>query len=292
MRAPSVTNPDSLDRDAVRLERALEGALIRAARRQNVLSVSTSGGLGSSVLAALLARHGEGILQLITVAAVDAPDGQRARRLARHLGLPLVEIVLTPARVRQALPRLVPLVGESLLEPDLAAELGLDPSTRAVNPLRVERELPLFLVAHEAAGHGPRLVVGQGADELLGGDARYTNLRPDELRAQLDRDLQILEAEILPVEARISQQARLRLQYPYLDARVKAVCRSISLSRIANESAGMPVLGRVAQLLALPEAMAQVAAAPRHGAGAAEILRGLAQQEGRRTTEFLAQFLR
>lgn len=286
-------NPNAIvDGHALRLQNALEGALVRSARRQDVLSVAASGGLGSGVLAALLARRFEGTLQMITVAAAGAPELLRARLLAFHLGHPLVEIVLNHQRIERFLPRIVPLVGETPVEPALAQEWNLPAGTPAVNPVRTALGLSVYAAAHEAARHGRRLILGQGADELFGGTARYAALSVAELRPQLHSDVRLRETDVLPLEARIARSAGVRFDYPYLNNRVRALAQNLPAELLVDGDGRTGILRRVAQRLELPPEVveAPLGAAP-SDSGVAPVLRELAQGAGLAPGEYLRRFL-
>src|SRR5688572_6907486 len=98
-------------------------------RRQDSISIATSGGLDSSILAALVNEFAEIPVQLVAVAAHGSSDSRRARFLARHLDLPLAELVLTRRTAQQLLDDLVPTLEPEAIEPELAAEWNLPPDS-------------------------------------------------------------------------------------------------------------------------------------------------------------------
>jgi asparagine synthase (glutamine-hydrolysing) len=281
-----------LQADARRLQNALMGACVRVLRRQDAVCVATSGGLDSSVLAAMLVQHADVPVQLLTVGVSGAADPQRARNLARHLRLPLMEIVLTPSRVQRILSDLVPLVGPSRVDPARAAEWGIDAQTEYVSPLRTSWELPIFAVAQEAWRFAPRLVVGQGADEWLLGYSKYTELVGDALQRQVVVDRRVLEEEVLPIEKRIADHAGVLLQYPYLNEAVRGVCGRLPIEHLLHQGVRKRVLREVARGLDLPASVVDVPkTAAQYGSGVSEILKQLAADAGQHQNEYLTSFL-
>ncbi|MDS4021037.1 MAG: asparagine synthase (glutamine-hydrolyzing) [Candidatus Competibacter sp.] len=135
-----------------------------ATRRQRVADVPVglllSGGLDSSLLAALAAREAGAGLECFTVtyppadnrldrAAEDLPH---ARALARRLGLPLHEIDLRP-QLTELWPRLIAHLDEPLADPAAIA---------------------CYLICQLARQHGVKVLLsGQGGDELFCGYPRY-----------------------------------------------------------------------------------------------------------------------
>lgn len=268
----------------------LEGAVVRALRRQNSLAIATSGGLDSSILAALVAEHADIPIQLVTAGAPGSADPRRARQLASHLDLPLAEIALTPRLVERTLARLAPLLEPEPVEPALAQEWGLPPDARRVNPVRAAVGLVLFAVAEEAARHAKRLLVGQGADEWFAGYARYEALASPELEAALARDRAELEERELPFEARIANAAGVEFQYPYLNDRVKAFAGKIPAAQLIAEGERKLPLRAVAESLRLPVEISRGSKlAAQYGSGAADLLRRLAEDSGLPQNEYLTR---
>ncbi len=135
-----------------------------ATRRQMVADVPVglflSGGLDSSLIAALAARDGDANLDCFTVTYPSADnrldrateDLPHARALARRLGLPLHEIDLQP-QVADLWPRLIDHLDEPLADPAAIA---------------------CYLICQLARQHGVKVLLsGQGGDELFCGYPRY-----------------------------------------------------------------------------------------------------------------------
>lgn len=115
--------------------------------------VFLSGGLDSSVVAALMARHMSTPVKAFTIGFKEAafnelPD---ARRVAQYIGAEHHELVVTPDAVK------------------LLADL----SWSFDEPFGDSSSLPTFLVAHLAAQHAKMVLSGDGGDEGFAGYERY-----------------------------------------------------------------------------------------------------------------------
>ena len=278
--------------DAERVLNALHGAVVRALRRQDSIAIAVSGGLDSSILAALIADHADVTVQLVNVSVAGSVDAQRARRLADHLQASLLEVVINGRYLERILPELVPLVGTSRVDLERAAEWGVAPETRYVSPIRTAWEVPVFVATREARRFAKRLVVGQGADEWFGGYARYANLTGEALVAALARDRDILDQEILPIEARIARHHSIQVHYPYLDVGVRGVARHLAPDLLVKGSERKIVLREVAARLGLPiEIVTVPKTAAQYGSGVSTLLAELAAKEGLHQNEFLTRML-
>lgn len=112
-----------------------------------------SGGIDSSVVAALMARHLTNPVKTFTIgfqedAFNEVPD---ARRIARHIGADHHELVMTPDAV-------------GMVE---------DISWYCDEPFGDSSSIPTFLVAKLAVGHVKMVLSGDGGDEGFAGYERY-----------------------------------------------------------------------------------------------------------------------
>jgi asparagine synthase (glutamine-hydrolysing) len=139
------------------LEEQLMAELDEAVRVRLVSDVPfgafLSGGLDSSVVAALMARHMSTPVKAFTIgfnedAFNELPD---ARRVAQHIGAEHHEFVVTPDAVK-------------LLD---------DLSWYFDEPFGDSSSLPTFLVSHMAAKHVKMVLSGDGGDEGFAGYERY-----------------------------------------------------------------------------------------------------------------------
>ncbi len=151
--APAPPNPSL---DAEMLRKVLERA-VRDAVPQEPFGVSLSGGLDSTLVAALapgarVAFHGR-------VAEEGCDESPYARAAAEALRLPLREVPVTAEACREVLPAVVRAMEEPAAGPGVVAQ---------------------WLVAREAAKEVRVLLSGCGGDELFGGYARAAAVARDE----------------------------------------------------------------------------------------------------------------
>jgi asparagine synthase (glutamine-hydrolysing) len=186
--------------------------LVASVRRQMMgdvpVGVFLSGGLDSSLIAAIAARHyaeqGE-CLQTFAVGTEGSPDVGAARQVAEYLGTSHHERLYT---------------GEEALA-------AVAPVVRAIehfDPSLVRSAVPNYLLAEMTARHVKVVLTGEGADELFAG---YSYLRdftdPDELHAELMRTVAGLHNLNLQRCDRVTMAHGLEARVPFLDRQVIAL---------------------------------------------------------------------
>jgi len=137
---------------------ALEGALREAVGRHLVadvpLGVFLSGGVDSSVVAALAQAEGEGPVRTFTVSFQDPAydEARHAARVAAHLGTEHTELEVAPAQAREVIPAL----------PDWYDE-----------PFGDSSQVPTYLLSKLSRRHVTVALSGDGGDELFAGYHRH-----------------------------------------------------------------------------------------------------------------------
>jgi asparagine synthase (glutamine-hydrolysing) len=201
--APSDIDPEDVPADALMRTRL---ALVDAVERQMMgdvpVGVFLSGGLDSTLIAAIaaryLARHGEQ-LKTFAVGVAGSPDLMAARAATELLGTEHHERTYAP---EEALDRL----------PDVIA------SIEAFDPSLVRSAVPNHMLAEMTAEHVKVVLTGEGADELFAG---YEYLRayddPDELHAELVRSVEGLHNLNLQRCDRVTMAHGLEARVPFLD---------------------------------------------------------------------------
>ncbi len=132
------------------------GPALRAAVRHRLppasdepVAVSLSGGLDSSLIAALLVEAGARVIAFtLDFGAAHEPETGWAEAVATHLKIPLHRVDASPARIAAA----------------------LEPTARALpEPFGDGVTVPLWLLGQAAAAHARQLWNGEGGDQLFGG---------------------------------------------------------------------------------------------------------------------------
>jgi len=137
------------------LEQSLSQAVAEQAIADVPLGAFLSGGIDSSLIAALLQRQSSQPLRTFTIGFEEAGfnEAPHARAVAKHLGTQHTETLLTSADARALIPQL----------PQLYCEPFADSS-----------QLPTHLVCRAARHAGLTVALsGDGGDELFGGYNRY-----------------------------------------------------------------------------------------------------------------------
>jgi len=194
---------------AANLHRGTREVLIDAVQRQLMgdvpVGVFLSGGLDSSLVAAIAARVMEGSgerLQTFAVGTPSSPDLAAARAVAEHIGSDHHETTYTEADALEALPTVVR-------------------SIESFDPGLVRSAVPNFMLARFTADHVKVVLTGEGADELFAG---YEYMRdfadPEKLHAELERTVQALHNLNLQRCDRVTMAHGLEARVPFLDREV------------------------------------------------------------------------
>ncbi|WP_323121338.1 asparagine synthase (glutamine-hydrolyzing) [Burkholderia alba] len=149
---------DPFDGDAndavAQLDRVLRDAIAGQMCADVPLGAFLSGGVDSSVIAALMQTQSAQPVQTFTVGFHEAgyDEAGYAKAVARHLGTRHTELYVTPTHALEIVPRL----------PEIYDEPFADAS-----------QIPTFLVAEMTRRHVKVSLSGDGGDELFGGYTRY-----------------------------------------------------------------------------------------------------------------------
>jgi len=188
------------------LRAAVRGHLVAAVEREMMsdvpVGVFLSGGLDSSLIAAIAANHARAAgetLHSFAVGTEASPDLIAARAVAEHLGTEHHERVYDPAELRAALPEVIR-------------------SIESYDPSLVRSALPNHLLAELAARTVKVVLTGEGADELFAG---YEYVRAidegGELHTELVRTISELHSLNLQRCDRVTMAHGLEARVPFLD---------------------------------------------------------------------------
>jgi asparagine synthase (glutamine-hydrolysing) len=204
---PSEIQPPPADRYVPGTREVLVDAVTRQLMGDVPVGVFLSGGLDSSLVAAIAARVYEGRgerLQTFAVGTPDSPDLAAARRVAEHIGSEHRETTYTAEEALAALPDVVR-------------------SIESFDPGLVRSAVPNWFLARETAKHVKVVLTGEGADELFAG---YDYLReftdPRALHDELVRTVRSLHNLNLQRCDRVTMAHSLEARVPFLDDEVIA----------------------------------------------------------------------
>jgi asparagine synthase (glutamine-hydrolysing) len=136
------------------VEMAIAGSVGRRMVADVPVGAFLSGGIDSSLVAALMRPHGATAPRTFTIGFDDAPydESPQARRVADHLGTDHTELRVTEEDIVRAVTR-VPAVYDE--------------------PFADSSQIPTFLVAEMTRRHVTVSLSGDGGDELFAGYSRY-----------------------------------------------------------------------------------------------------------------------
>ncbi len=157
-----------------------------------------SGGLDSSVIAAMAIKHVE-VLHTFSVGLAGSRDIVAARRVAAHIGSVHHEYLMTPAEVVEKLPEIIH-------------------SLESFDQDLVRSAIPTYFCSRLARQHVKVILTGEGADELFAGyDYHKTVSDPATLHEELSRSVSTLHNINLQRVDRLTMLHSIEGRVPFLD---------------------------------------------------------------------------
>jgi asparagine synthase (glutamine-hydrolysing) len=185
------------------LRNLIRHRLVAAVEREMMADVPVgvflSGGLDSSLIAAIAGEVSKQPLHTFAVGTPDSPDLAAARVVAEHLGTEHHERIYEPEELQALLPEVIR-------------------SIESYDPSLVRSALPNFLLAELASRTVKVVLTGEGADELFAG---YEYVRAiadeEELHEELVRTVEELHSLNLQRCDRVTMAHGLEARVPFLD---------------------------------------------------------------------------
>jgi asparagine synthase (glutamine-hydrolysing) len=214
-----------------------------------------SGGIDSSVVAALVARHSQPTLY--TVGLEGAHDLTVAKSTAEGLGLDWVGVVVGEDEIRQAIKGMAPIFGRS--------------------PLTLSFEMPLYMVLGVAAED--LLLCGQGADELYAGYSRYRSMDEGAMRSAMAKDVEALITKGMGIEKRAAEAFGKTLIHPFLDPEVVRISLDLPLEMLLRGEENKAILRDVGRALGLGQIADRKKKAAQYGSGIMNAMKSMAKKD-------------
>lgn len=202
------------------LFQVLEKAVVKRLMSDVPVGAFLSGGLDSSLVAALARPHVDE-LHTFAVGVEGSPDLEAARTVARHLDTFHHEYMLDAGEVAEHLPGIIYML-ESY-DQDL-----------------VRSAIPCYFTARLAADYVKVVLTGEGADELFAGYAYYKDIAdPETLRNELRRSVRALHNINLQRVDRMTMAHSIEGRVPFLDLEVIELAQTIpSHLKLYRDTAG------------------------------------------------------
>jgi asparagine synthase (glutamine-hydrolysing) len=175
------------------------------------LGAFLSGGLDSSIIAALARRHLD-TLHTFSVGVQGSADLLAARIVARHLGTSHHEYIISPEEVLATLPDII--YALESFDQDL-----------------VRSAVPCYFTSRLAADYVKVILTGEGADELFAGYRYHKAIQNhDQLHRELRRSITTLHNINLQRVDRMTMAHSLEGRVPFLDLRMIALGQRIPVT--------------------------------------------------------------
>jgi len=230
-------------------------------------AVAFSGGLDSSLVAHLAGKNREnGDVRLYTVGIDGSDDLIHAEAAARELDLPFIPIKITEEEVIGAIPDVVKAIGTA-------------------DPVPVSFELPLYFVAREC--EEKIILVGQGADELFGGYARYSKMTEREAEERIRADVESLVSSGINRDRNVAALFGKLLYCPFLEKDVVEYSLKIPIAEKITETEKKAVLRKTARLAGLNLPAERPKKAAQYGSGVMKVMKKMAKKEGMGVREWV-----
>ena len=195
---------------------AIRETLVEGVRERMMADVPVgvflSGGLDSSIIAAILARLAEpgAVVRSFAAGTEGSADLAAARVVADHLGLEHHERIYSDDDVVAVLPEVVR-------------------ATESYEPSLVRSAVPNFLLAELAARHLKVVLTGEGADELFAGYHHYREMDVPALREALADGVDGLHHLNLQRCDRVTMAHGLEARVPFLSRDMLALALRIPM---------------------------------------------------------------
>jgi asparagine synthase (glutamine-hydrolysing) len=205
-RVPEHDTP--LDHQLKQLRQTLEEAVVKRLMSDVPLGAFLSGGLDSSLIAAIARRHMDA-LHTFSVGIEGSPDIKAARLVAKHIDSIHHEYLYTPEEVMAKLPEIV--YHLESFDQDL-----------------VRSAIPCYFCSRLAADYVKVILTGEGADELFAGYTYYKDIRDaGQLHQELRRSVTALHNINLQRVDRLTMAHGIEGRVPFLDTELIELAQTI-----------------------------------------------------------------
>jgi asparagine synthase (glutamine-hydrolysing) len=206
---------------------------------EDKVAVSFSGGIDSTIIAAIAKRHAE--VELFSAGVPGSPDLEYAEQAAARLGLPLNKILIDEPSAMGAYE-------------GVYRQLPLD-------FLKVEILVPVSIIAREAKAKGHSvLLFGSAAEELFAGYERYysyheegkdlSKILKDEFRTLPQRDIGWIK--------KVCRKQGIEARFPYYNKEISKLMFSVPIEeRLDDRELKKGILREAGKIIGVPDIILQ-----------------------------------
>ncbi len=194
----------------------LRATVVSAVERNRAEAILLSGGLDTSIVAALAAKQVPLRAYTIALEGAPSPDIEYARLMAKHLGLNQTLHVFSLKEFLETLPEVVKVL-------------------RVFDPMEIRNSAAVYIGMKEAKKDGvSTFLTGDACDELFAGYSFLFNLGPSELKASVEKLWDVMSFSAIPMAQSLGMIAKI----PFLDPEVKKLASRVDPSFLIVEQDG------------------------------------------------------
>jgi len=198
------------------LLRELREALESAVQRNRAEAILLSGGLDTSIIAALASKHSALRAYTIALEGAPSPDIEYANLMTKALGLNHDLHIFSVEEFMQNLPEVVK-------------------TLRVFDPMEIRNSAAVYIAMREARKEGvSTFLTGDACDELFAGYSFLFNLAPPELKTSLQKLWKAMSFSAVPMAQSLGMVAKI----PFLEPEVKKLASEIDPSFLVVEEKG------------------------------------------------------
>jgi len=194
----------------------LRNVLEKAVEKNQAPSILLSGGLDTSILAAIASRRFS--FKAITVAfdSAEAPDLRFARQVADYLGLEHIIHRFNWAQVLEAIPEVVKVM-------------------RTFDPMEVRNDVATFVaLKHAKSNNLTETLTGDGCDELFAGYSFLFEYDVVRIRLELEKMWKAMAFASVPMARALDMEAKL----PFLDQEARSFAVRLDPNDLVRDQDG------------------------------------------------------
>jgi len=196
--------------------RRLRVSLESAVQRNTSEAILLSGGLDTSIIAALAAKQGRLKAYTIAFEGASAPDIEYARLVAQRFGLTHKLHIFSMDELMKNLPEIVH-------------------TLKVFDPMEIRNSAAVYIAMKEAKKDGvSTFLTGDACDELFAGYSFLFNLDPLALKASLQKLWKAMSFSAVPMAQSLGMAAKI----PFLEPEVKKLAIDVDPSFLVVEENG------------------------------------------------------